>query len=223
MMLRIPNILQPGDLKAVREVLDKAPFIDGKLSAGKVARLVKNNQEVNVRAPEVAQLNNIVMNRLVAHPMYRAGALPMKVAAPYYAKYETGMRYGDHVDDPIMQADTPYRSDVSITIFLSEPDEYEGGELTINTSFGENRVKLPAGHAVMYPSASVHRVEEVKSGTRLVAVTWLQSLVRDPARRELLYDLYQVREKMLESQPEDEDTKRVDRSYVNLLRMWGEV
>jgi PKHD-type hydroxylase len=171
----------------------------------------------------VQQLNNLVMTRLVQHPTYRAAALPMKVASPYYARYGKGMSYGDHVDDPIMQADTPYRSDISITIFLSDKTDYEGGELVINTQYGAHSVKLAAGDAVMYPSSSVHHVNEVTSGTRLVAVTWLQSLVREPAKRELLYDMYLVKEQLLKDAPDDENTKRMDRSYVNLIRMWGDV
>ncbi|MCK4743713.1 MAG: Fe2+-dependent dioxygenase [Sulfuriflexus sp.] len=223
MLLEIPKILSAQELKAVRAQLDNAPFIDGKLSAGSAAQRVKNNEEVDVRSQDVQQLNNLVMTRLVENPIYSAAALPMKVAAPYYARYTKGMSYGDHVDDPIMHADTPYRSDISITIFLSDKTDYEGGELVINTQYGEHAVKLNAGDAVMYPSSSVHHVNEVMSGSRLVAVTWLQSLVREPAKRELLYDMYQVKEQLLQSAPDDENTKRLDRSYVNLIRMWGDV
>jgi len=223
MLLVIPNILSTQELEYIRTALDNAPFIDGKLSAGTVAQRVKNNEEVDVRSQDVQQLNNLVMSRLVENPIYRAAALPMKVAAPYYARYSTGMSYGDHVDDPIMHADTPYRSDISISVFLNDKSEYEGGELVINTQYGEHAVKLSAGDAVMYPSSSVHHVNEVTSGTRLVAVTWLQSLVREPAKRELLYDMYQVKEQLLQSAPDDENTKRLDRSYVNLIRMWGDV
>jgi len=223
MLLEIPNVLSTQEINAVNQALNNAPFIDGKLSAGSAAQRVKNNEEVDVRSQDVQQLNNLVMTRLVEHPVYRAAAMPMKVAAPYYARYATGMSYGDHVDDPIMHADTPYRSDISITIFLNDKTEYEGGELVINTQYGEHAVKLNAGDAVMYPSSSVHHVNEVTSGTRLVAVTWLQSLVREPAKRELLYDMYQVKEQLLQSAPDDENTKRLDRSYVNLVRMWGDV
>jgi len=223
MLLEISNVLSGQEISAVRQALENAPFIDGKLSAGAAAQRVKNNEEVDVRSQDVQQLNNLVMTRLVENSIYRAAALPMKVAAPYYARYGTGMSYGDHVDDPIMHADTPYRSDISITIFLSDKTDYEGGELVINTQYGEHTVKLNAGDAVMYPSSSVHHVNEVTSGTRLVAVTWLQSLVREPAKRELLYDMYQVKEQLLQTAPDDENTKRLDRSYVNLVRMWGDV
>ena len=224
MLLRIPSVLDRAALDVVRRMLSSAPFVDGKLSAGQAAKRVKHNQEVDRRAHEIAQLNNLVMGKLVQQPVYRSGALPLRVAAPYYARYTPGMRYGDHVDDPVMGADgTLYRSDISITIFLSDPAEYDGGELVINTPFGAQPVKLPAGDAVMYPSSSLHRVAEVTRGERLVAVTWLQSLVRDPARRELLHELNYVRERMLANTPDTEDAKLINKTYVNLVRMWGDL
>ena len=116
-----------------------------------------------------------------------------------------------------------YRSDVSTTVFLNEPDDYVGGELVINTSFGEQKIKLAAGAAVVYPSSSLHHVAEVTAGTRLVAVTWTQSIIRDPARRELLYQLNQARESLLKTRPDDSETKNVDVAYVNLFRMWAEL
>jgi PKHD-type hydroxylase len=205
-------------------MLARAPFVDGKLSAGQVARRIKHNQDVDRHAREIEQLNSLVMGKLVQHPVYRSGALPLRVAAPYYARYTPGMRYGDHVDDPVMGTDgVLYRSDVSITVFLNDPSAYDGGELAVNTAFGEQLVKLPAGDAVMYPSSSLHRVAEVVRGERLVAVTWLQSLVRDPARRELLHELNSVRERMLANTPEAEDAQLVNKTYVNLVRMWGDL
>jgi len=223
MLLHIPSVLDAGELESVRAQLAGAQFVDGKLSAGSAARRVKRNEELDRNAKQFAQLNNLVMGRLVRHPVYRSGALPLRVAAPYYARYTQGMAYGDHIDDPIMQAQGPYRSDISITIFLSDPADYGGGELVIRTAFGTNEVKLPAGDAVMYPSSSIHHVNEVTQGERLVAVTWLQSLVRDPAKRELLYQLNQARERMLHEAPDAESTKQVDYAYVNLVRMWGEL
>ena len=224
MLLRIHSVLDRNELELVRRMLANAAFVDGKLSAGQAAKRVKNNQEVDRHAREIEQLNNLVMGKLVQHPVYRSGALPLRVAAPYYARYTPGMQYGDHVDDPVMGTDgTLYRSDVSITVFISDPAGYEGGELVINTPFGEQQVKLPAGDAVMYASSSLHRVAEVTRGERLVAVTWLQSLVRDPARRELLHELNSVRERMLVNTPDTEDAKLINKTYVNLVRMWGDL
>jgi len=224
-LLRIPSVLNRQELEVIRSMLDRAPFVDGRLSAGQAAKRVKQNQELDRSAVrELDSLNNLLMGKLVQHPVYRSGALALRVAAPYYARYRPGMRYGDHVDDPVMGSDGQlYRSDLSITVFLNDPSEYQGGELVIQSTFGEQLVKLPAGDAVMYPSSSLHRVAEVTQGERLVAVTWLQSLVRDPARRELLHELNTVRERLLSSEPESENAKLVNKSYVNLVRMWGDV
>lgn len=224
MPLRLASVLSREELATVRALLARAQFVDGRLSAGAAAGRVKNNQELDKQSSELTSLNNLVMGNLVRHPDYRAGALPFKVAAPYYARYRPGMHYGNHVDDPVMgDAGALYRSDVAVTIFLSAPDEYDGGELVIQTPFGESEIKLPAGDAVLYPASSLHRVNDVARGERLVAATWLQSIVRDPARRELLYELNQAREKLLQSAPDAPETAQVNRSYVNLIRMWSEV
>ena len=139
-MLQIPSVLNSAQLDTVRALLSKANFVDGKLSAGMAAKKVKNNEEVASDAQEINQLNNIVMGSLVQHPMYQYGALPSRVAVPFYARYTAGKQYGDHVDDPIMgPAGQRYRSDVSITVFLNDPEDYEGGELTIRTAFGDRQ------------------------------------------------------------------------------------
>lgn len=224
MLLRLEKVLTRDQLLGARELLARVTFQDGRVSAGLAAARVKNNLEADRSAREIEQLDNLVMGSLVRHPVYRAAALPLRVATPFYARYVPGMRYGDHVDDPIMGQDGGhYRTDVSITVFLNEPESYDGGELVIRTAFGDNCIKLAAGEGVMYPSSSLHHVAEVTRGERLVAVTWVQSLVRDPARRELLYELHRVREKMLHAAPESEDTARLNTVYVNLVRMWSEL
>jgi PKHD-type hydroxylase len=184
MLLRLEGVLTPDQLRGAREMFARVRFVDGKASAGMAASRVKNNLEADRQATEIHALDNLVMGSLVQHPVYRAGALALKVATPFYARYTPGMRYGDHVDDPIMgTGEGLYRTDIAITIFLNDPATYDGGELVVNTAFGEQKVKLPAGDAVMYPASSLHRVAEVTRGERLVAVTWVQSLVRDPAKR----------------------------------------
>lgn len=224
MLITIPDILDKERLNYINQVLDKATFVDGTLSAGMAAKRVKNNEELSADDKQMQQLNNLVMGSLVQHDEFKAAAIPFRVAAPYYARYTKGMTYGDHVDDPIMGgAGQQYRSDVSTTVFLNEPTEYEGGELVITTSFGEQKIKLAAGSAVVYPSSSLHHVAEVTKGTRLVAVTWSQSMIRDPAKRELLYQLNQARESLLKQRPDDKETKQIDISYVNLFRMWSEL
>lgn len=224
MLITIANVLDQQRLDFVKQTLEKANFVDGTLSAGMAAKRVKNNEELSIDDSQMQQLNNIVMGSLVQHEEFKAAAIPLRVAAPYYARYNKGMTYGDHVDDPIMgNAGQQYRSDVSTTVFLNEPEEYQGGELVIHTSFGEQKIKLAAGSAVVYPSSSLHHVAEVTNGTRLVAVTWSQSMVRDPAKRELLYQLNQARESLLKTRPDDVETKQIDVSYVNLFRMWSEL
>ncbi len=224
MLLQIPGVLSAAQLGTVRKLLAGASFVDGRLSAGAAAQSVKNNEELDKNAVQLEHLNNIVMGSLVQHPVYRSGALPLRVASPYYARYTPGRSYGDHVDDPIMGSEGDlYRSDISITVFLNPPENYAGGELVIHTAFGSNEVKLAAGDAVMYPSSSLHQVREVTKGERLVAVTWLQSLVRDPARRELLYQLNQARETLLQKSPGAPEAAQVNTAYVNLIRMWGDI
>jgi PKHD-type hydroxylase len=223
MLTHIPNVLTEEQLQAALSIIARNPFVDGRQSAGKMARQVKRNTELSADAGELSKLNNIVMGSLVQNPLYRSAAIPQRIATPYYARYTEGMEYGDHVDDPVMGAGNLYRSDVSVTVFLSEPHGYEGGELVINTSFGEREVKLPAGDAVIYPSSSVHRVSRVTSGERIVAVTWVQSLIRDAEKRALLHDLNQAREYLLVHAPGEQSTVRVNTSYINLFRMWAEV
>ncbi len=224
MLLTIPSVLTRDQLLGVRQILARARFVEGKLSAGPAAMRVKRNEELDRNAEEIHPLNRLVMESLVRHPIYRSGALPLRVGTPYYARYGPGMAYGEHLDDPIMGGDGMlYRSDIAVTIFLNDPSEYDGGELMVRTPFGMNGIKLPAGHAVMYPASSLHRVDEITRGERLVAVTWVQSLVRDPAKRELLYELNLAREKLLQDAPDAEETTRVNSAYVNLVRMWGEV
>lgn len=223
MLLRVPAILDVEQLQVVQGLLANAAFVDGKLSAGAAARRLKRNEEVDAQSDQLEQLNNLVMGGLVRHPVYLGAALPYRVAAPLYARYTQGMEYGPHIDDPVMGHGARYRSDIAITIFLSEPDTYAGGELVVRTPFGEQYIKYPAGDAVLYPASSRHRVAKVTTGTRLVAVTWVQSLVKDASKRELLYELHQARERMLADDPNAEQTQHVDTAYVNLVRMWAEV
>ncbi|EXJ16277.1 Fe2+-dependent dioxygenase [Imhoffiella purpurea] len=224
MLLTITELLNPAQLSKIQDILAGSSFVDGKLTAGLAAARVKHNQELGPDPERQRLLTRIVMASLGQHPTFRFGALPCKVAELIFARYTPGMAYGDHVDDPIMGSSGPrFRSDVSMTLFLNPPESYEGGELVVRTAFGEHRIKLPAGDAVIYPSSSLHRVAEVRSGERLVALTWIQSYVRDPAQRELLYELNLARERLLADAPGQEATAYVDRSYANLVRMWSDL
>ena len=224
MLTHIRGILDPAQLAVAHRLIAAGRFTDGRTSAGMAARRVKQNEELALNPTQLSELNNLVMGSLVKHPVYRSAAMPLKIAAPYYARYAGGMHYGDHVDDPIMgQGSELYRSDVSVTIFLNSPNDYDGGELVIQTSFGEQAVKLPAGDAVIYPSSSLHHVAEVTRGERLVAVSWIQSLVKEADKRALLHEMNLARETLLQEQPDAEVTARVNHAYINLVRRWSEI
>jgi PKHD-type hydroxylase len=224
MLVIIPDVLNSEEIGLIQQLMASANFREGTASAGNEARRVKHNHEMFISEIETQRLNNLVMGNLVRNPAYIAAAFAKKIATPFYAKYTTGMFYGNHIDDPVMgPPNQRYRTDISITIFLNDPEDYEGGELVISTTYGEQKVKLPAGQAVLYPSSSTHRVAEVTSGERLVAVTWLQSTVRDPAKREILYNLAQARETMLQNTPTSKELELLSNSYVNLLRMWSDI
>jgi len=222
MLLAIKNVLNENQLKVIRKLLESGEFVDGKLSAGKEAQKVKLNQELSQQSPLHDQINQMVMPALLQNAEYQAFAFPLKVATPFYVRYTKGMTYGFHVDDPIMgPMNGRYRSDISTTVFLN--DGYEGGELAIKTSFGEQRIKLNAGDAIIYPSTSWHQVDEVTKGERLVAVVWAQSLVKDPQKREMIYELGQAREILIDEHTDSQETAHVSNVYSNLLRRWSEL
>ncbi len=224
MLVEIGGLLQPAQLKKIEEILSQATFVDGKLTAGKAAQRVKRNEELRGEPQQMELLIRILTSAMAHNATFRSAVLPYRMADPIFARYQPGMTYGDHVDDPLMGlSGQRFRSDVSMTVFLREPETYTGGELVVRTTFGEKRVKLKAGSAVIYPSSSLHHVAEVTGGERLVALAWIQSYVRDPAQRELLYELDLAREHLLETAPDVQTTGLVDKSYANLLRMWSDV
>lgn len=224
MLLTIPGLLNHLQLEKIQSVLQGAKFTDGRRTAGFAAARVKHNQEAHLEPERMKLLVRILMASLGHSDLFRFAALPHRVADPIVARYEPGMSYGDHVDDAIMGTTGPrFRTDVSMTVFLNRPETYDGGELVVRTTFGEKEVKLAAGDAVIYPSSSLHHVAPVTRGERLVILTWIQSYVRDAARRELLYELNQAREPLLREAPESKITGHVDKTYANLLRLWAEV
>lgn len=224
MLLAIPGLLNAAQLAKIRETLEGAEPADGRATAGFAAARVKRNLELQPTPERRERLNRILMASLGHDETFRFACLPHRVADPIFARYTPGMAYGEHVDDPIMGTTGPrFRTDISMTLFLNDPQDYDGGELCIRTPFGEQAVKRPAGDAAIYPSSSLHRVAQVTRGERLVALTWVQSYVRDPARRELLYELNLARERLLRDSPGSDTAAYVDRSYANLLRMWGDL
>ncbi len=224
MLLILPDILDPERLDNIRSFLNTGNFVDGTLSAGANARRVKHNEELTAQHKQRQYLDQLIMSQLAASEMFRSAALAHRISQPVIARYHTGMAYGDHIDDPIMgDSNGRFRVDIAVTLFLNEPEEYQGGELVVNTTFGTQRVKLPAGQAVLYPASSLHHVDEVSHGERLVAVCWIQSLIRDPARREMLYELDQARASLRHNAPDSAAAAQVDHVYTNLVRMWSEL
>jgi PKHD-type hydroxylase len=226
MLVKIPALLNPAQLEAVCSVLRQGRFIDGQLSAGKNARIKKNNLELASDDDSFDALNNVVMTELVQNPVYLQTAMPAKICAPIYARYQTGMQYGGHIDDPIMgPPGSRYRSDISISIFLNDPGEYTGGELCIESPAGSTEIKLPAGDAILYPSTSYHSVKKVTAGERLVAITWVQSHIRRADQREILVQLDQTRQSLSSDAAGGANgtaCQQLDLCYANLFRMWAE-
>lgn len=223
MLLLLSSVIDHQQLQVISQALQEAAFVDGKLSAGAHAQRVKNNQELASSSEIAGYLQKIVIGNLYNHAEFRNAAFPYRVAAPLFAKYGPGMTYGEHIDDPVMGESQRFRCDIAVTVFLNDPHRYQGGELIVRTSFGDKAVKLAAGDAVLYPASSLHRVAEVTEGERLVAVTWVQSLIRDPGKREIVYELGQAREVLMAAAPNGAQTAQVDHVYTNLVRIWAEV
>ena len=220
MILCIADILDEPGLASLRERLAGGVFVDGVLSSGWASRLVKRNEQLGA-GPASEQAQEQVVSALASNAVFSAAVLPHRFAPPLFARYTPGMVFGTHMDNAVMGADR-LRSDVSVTLFLNEPEEYDGGELVMETSAGEVGYKLPAGSAVTYPSTMLHRVAEVARGTRLVAVTWAQSLIRRPDQRELLFDLERASRAIFERDGKNAEFDILNKSTANLRRMWVE-
>ena len=221
MLICIPDILDWGEIKKIRQAIGEAAFKDGKLTAGYRAKRVKNNLQLDKDAPGAQEVKNLVLAGLKRNKAFQIAALPRTIRPPLISRYQEGMNYGRHVDDALMPGEPKVRSDLSITVFLSSPEDYDGGELVMDSPFGRQEVKLPAGAAVVYPSSTLHRVAPVTRGERLAAVTWARSYVRDAAQRELLHDLHAVQKKMAAAMPDEPETDLAFKTYSNLLRMWS--
>ncbi|NEQ30860.1 MAG: Fe2+-dependent dioxygenase [Leptolyngbya sp. SIO4C5] len=217
MIFRIPDILSADELQQIQTQLVEAEFVDGKLTAGWYAKQVKHNQQV--RSEQAKDLKEQIRAALNRHPLFQAAVRPKRIHNLLFSRYEAGMSYGRHADNALMGQ---WRSDVSFTLFLSSPAAYEGGELAIEGADDEQSYKLPAGSALFYPASTLHRVDPVTQGTRLVAVGWVQSLVRDPAKRELLFDLDTVRRSLFAREGKSDEFDLLSKSVANLLRRWVE-
>ena len=229
MLITLPHILSPDELHRVRQLLDTAPWQDGRESAGPQARTVKNNEQLPHDCEAAQTIRQLVTAGLNRSPIFFSAALPLRVFTPRVNRYSGHTNhYGAHIDNAVrLKGGEPgnpnyVRTDVSCTVFLSEPHEYDGGELTVSDTFGTRGVKLPAGHAVLYPGTSLHEVTPVTRGHRLACFFWIQSMVRSDERRRLLYELDMNLLSLRGRHGETAETTALTGTYHNLLRRWAE-
>jgi PKHD-type hydroxylase len=215
----VTNSGQCPGRSAATATLAEAEFIDGRATAGWHAQVVKNNLQATGKQPAIGALRETIAATIRDNPLFRLAVRPKTLTPLILSRYGPGMEYGTHIDDALMNG---VRSDVSFTLFLSDPTAYDGGELVIETSAGEDDIKLPAGSMIAYPSAALHRVAPVTRGTRLAAVGWARSFVRDAARRELLFDLDTARQRLFAREGKTAEFDLLSKTAANLLRMWVE-
>ncbi len=216
----IVSIFQPDQVVQIREALANQPFVDGKATASGNAQKVKNNLQADRAANVIQELEKKVSQAFIANEEFQSFAFPKRLRSPIFARYQPGMSYGDHVDGSVLHENgSPLRADLAATLFLNEPDTYDGGELVIQLPYGHEEIKLSAGEAIIYPANTVHHVAPVTRGTRLVAVTWIQTAVQDDRMRALLIDL-QKAIKLVEQK--EDPLLLLSKSYHNLLRITAE-
>jgi PKHD-type hydroxylase len=227
MLIVIPHVLDADTLAVFRQRLSGTSWVDGRETAGNLSAQVKQNRQLSAQDPVGIELGNQIVRLLSAHPLFLSAALPNLIHPPLFNRYSDGGHYGMHVDGSIMPLPDGrlLRSDLSATLFLSEPDDYDGGELTIETAFGAQAVKLEAGDMVLYPSSSLHQVTPVTSGERLCSFFWIQSMVADAHKRSMLFDLDQsIQSLRSHATPVHSDAiGQLTGVYHNLLRQWAQV
>src|SRR5262245_12906787 len=216
MILAIADIISAADIETIRAGLANATFVDGKTTAGWSAKLVKSNLQAGA-SPAVERLRALIEARLTEHTVFALATRPKFIIGPLFSRYRPGHAYGTHVDDALIAG---LRTDVSFTIFLAEPNSYQGGELLIETSSGEESFKLPPGGIVTYPATTLHRVAPVTKGERLVAAGWVRSYVRDPSHRELLFDLETARRRLFDREGKTAEGDLLAKCAANLMRQW---
>ena len=226
MMIAVPDLLEPETVGRIRAIVDAAEWVDGNVTSGHQSALAKRNVQLPEDGAAAREAGRIVLDALSRSPLFVAAALPLKIFPPLFNRYSGGQHFGTHVDNALRihrSSDFRIRSDLSATLFLAEPEEYEGGELVVEDSFGVHSAKLPAGHLLLYPASSLHRVEPVTSGARIASFFWIQSMVRDDSARTLLFDLDQsVQALAAERGHDDREVIRLTGIYHNLLRRWAD-
>jgi PKHD-type hydroxylase len=219
MQIVIGNVLSPDEVATITATLARATFIDGRATAGFAAQLVKNNQQAEGSDRSLETIRKLVAERILGNDVFRLAVRPKALSPLLFSRYEPGMHYGSHVDDALMDG---IRTDVAFTLFLSDPASYDGGELTIESAAGEEGFRLEPGSLVAYPATSLHHVRDVTRGARLAAVGWARSFIRDPARRELLFDLDTARRALFAREGKSAEFDLISKSFANLMRMWVE-
>jgi PKHD-type hydroxylase len=226
MLLHIPGVLSSEQVAQARRLLDSAEWVDGRVTAGYQSSRAKHNMQVRENTPLALELGDMVLKALERNALFITAALPSRVFPPLFNRYQEGESFGTHVDNAIRQIPGTairLRTDLSATLFLNEPGEYEGGELVIEDLFGVHRVKLPAGHLILYPANSLHHVTAVTRGMRLASFFWIQSMVKDDAERTLLFDLDIATQQVNRDLPDHGAGVQLTNIYHNLLRRWAEV
>jgi PKHD-type hydroxylase len=225
MLLHVPRVLTEAQVARCRAILEDAKWVDGRETSGHLAARVKHNRQVDEATPEAREMGGIVVAALERTPLFMAAALPLRVFPPLFNRYEPGMAFGNHVDNAIREVTASavrVRTDLSATLFLSGRDEYDGGELVVDDTYGAHQVKLPVGDMILYPASSLHRVTPVTRGVRLAAIFWVQSMVRDDGERSLLFDLDMAIGQMSETAPGSPGILALTSCYHNLLRRWSD-
>lgn len=226
MMLAIPDVLDAAALQRVRALLDTAAWADGNITSGPQAALAKRNEQLPEASAEAQEASAIVLDALGRSPLFFAAALPLKIYPPLFNRYAGGQNFGTHIDNAIrIQPGSQFRvrSDLSATLFLSDPDSYDGGELTVEHNLGVQQVKLPAGHLVLYPASSLHHVQPVTRGVRAASFFWIQSMVREDSARQTLFDLdTTIQTLVAERGHDDRAIIQLTGLYHNLLRRWAD-
>ena len=225
MMVHVPNVLTPEQVVRCREVFDRAAWADGRVTAGHQSAQVKRNLQLPENGPEARELGDLVLAALERSPLFISAVLPQRVFPPLFNRYDESMSFGSHVDNairPITGTSLRLRTDVSATLFLSDPESYDGGELVVEDTYGNHAVKLPAGDLIIYPSTSLHHVTPVTRGVRLASFFWVQSMIRDVSRRALLFDLDMSIMQLNKEVPNSPSLVMLTGVYHNLLRQWAE-
>jgi PKHD-type hydroxylase len=226
MLIAIPHVLTADQVHAARWRLDEAEWIDGRVTAGHQSTRVKRNRQLPESHPVAEEVGDVILTALQRHPLFVSAALPLRIFPPLFNRYEGGESFGSHVDNAIRQIGGTghrIRTDLSATLFLSAPEEYDGGELLVEDKYGVHSVKLPAGHLVLYPSTSLHQVRPVTRGARISSFFWIQSMVRDDGERSVLFDLDTAIQRLNHDLPEHPSAVQLTGVYHNLLRRWADL